>query len=52
MKNCKNCGLAIFDEKWGEFKCLSKERRCTEDEVKNGCVRWSKKKDTKNKDSK
>ena len=26
MDNCKDCAHAIFDERWGEYKC--KERAC------------------------
>jgi hypothetical protein len=45
--NCKNCGNAITDRLWGEYKCYVKERTCSPTEVKNGCPDWSKKRAVK-----
>lgn len=41
MNNCKNCGNAIYDGRWGEYKCYVKQRVCVATEVKNGCSDWS-----------
>lgn len=41
MNNCKNCGNAIFDDKWGEYKCYVKQRACAGSELRNGCDDWS-----------
>ena len=27
IKNCKNCANAIFDERWGEYKCKVHKHR-------------------------
>ena len=43
MKNCKNCGNKIFEEKMGNFKCYLKERACVRSEIEFGCPDWSEK---------
>lgn len=48
MNNCKNCEHAIFDEKWGEYKCGAKHRTCIVSEVESGCERWKEKKSNGN----
>ena len=47
MRNCTNCGNAIFDEVWGGYKCHVHTRSCTVGEVENGCSYWSEKKTVK-----
>lgn len=47
MRNCTNCGNAIFDEVWGGYKCHVHTRSCTASEVENGCSYWSEKKTVK-----
>lgn len=47
MNNCKNCGNAIFDNKWGEYKCYIKQRTCVRSELTKGCDDWSKKRAVK-----
>lgn len=45
--NCKNCGNAIRDGIFADYKCYVKERTCTRSEIKNGCSDWSKKRAVK-----
>ena len=33
MKKCKTCENAVFDEKWGEYKCLPNNHRVYDDKV-------------------
>ena len=49
VENCSGCKHAIFDEKWGEYKCAVKKRRCTAAEASIGCARWTKKEKGKEK---
>ena len=43
MNNCKNCGNAVRERIFGDYKCYIKERACTPLEVKHGCDDWSEK---------
>lgn len=36
-KNCSTCNHAVFDNRWGDYKCKALGRRCTADEKLNGC---------------
>lgn len=47
MKNCKNCGNAILDPVWGEYKCYVKNRVCVATEKTFGCSDWSEKRAVK-----
>ena len=35
--NCSNCGYALFDEVFGEYKCKRFQKTCNESELAMGC---------------
>ena len=39
MSNCINCGNAIFDELWGDYKC-SVYKRAVHDHEHVGCKQY------------
>lgn len=39
---CENCINSLFDDRWGDYKCKKKQRRCTETEVAMGCSQFQK----------
>lgn len=47
MNGCKNCGNAIFNPVFGDYKCYVKERGCSRGELENGCPEWSEKRAVK-----
>ena len=40
--NCKNCGKAIFDALWGDWKCSVHKRWCRKSELEEGCNDYKK----------
>lgn len=40
--NCSTCAKSMFDDYWGEYKCVKKQRRCTKSEVAMGCSEYEK----------
>jgi hypothetical protein len=49
FQGCSGCKNAIFNERWGEYKCKVKQRTCTYNELLLGCVNWAKKEEEKKK---
>lgn len=41
MSNCVNCGNAIFDEIWGDYKCSIYKRHVYDHEIV-GCKHYNK----------
>jgi len=35
--NCKTCGRAILNARWGDLKCSVYERQCRKSELEKGC---------------
>lgn len=42
MENCTTCANAVFDEHWGEYKCLVDQHRCYKPEMMVGCTKYKK----------
>lgn len=40
--SCKNCGKAIFDALWGDWKCSVHKRWCRKSELEKGCDDYKK----------
>ena len=40
--SCKTCAKSIYDDTWGDYKCVKKQRSCTESEVAMGCDLYEK----------
>ena len=47
MNNCKNCGNAILNPVFGDYKCYVKERACSRGEMEHGCPDWGEKRAVK-----
>ena len=50
MHNCSNCKFALFDEKWGEYKCKKLELFVYNIEMMSDCSSYAKGKPAASKD--
>ena len=48
-KDCTTCNRAVFDEKWGEYKCLKRQIHIYNVDERDGCKDWQKKRKKTNK---
>lgn len=39
---CSSCSHAMWDTKWGEYKCNKKQRTCNDSELAMGCDQFEK----------
>lgn len=42
MKNCKTCANALFEERWGEYKCSKTQHKIYNPEAISDCENYKK----------